>query len=1120
MNPKKIYALLVGINDYKSESVPNLGGTHKDVADVQNYIESSYAGYEKEVVVLKDSEANRVNLIKHFEHHLAKAQEGDVALFYYSGHGSWGQTNEAFLKFDPDGRDEGLVCYDSRHGNTYDLADKELAVLLNHVASNNAEVILLIDSCHSGSMTRAANTRMTKGFEGKRNIEHYLHDATLPHLNLFYKKQLDTKGDVLEIPISRHLSMSACSERELARETEEGGWFTQSLLQVLRDAKEPLSYFQIYRSVYSLIAQKEEKQTPQLEGYGVFNANNTFITGEKNSNKEKRFQVTNVRGNDRAHRIDFGAQSGFPLNLGRAINFNIYESQDAEEPIGTGRVRSIGIVDSEIKLSLYDEPEGNTFWAEILDVAFTPLTICFEGDAEDLDRLNEVLKTRNIEQVLFVENDKVCPFVIAWQEKDQCYRLTERSRPIFILEMGKDDLTNDFKVKLLIETLEHLSQWYYAVNLDNPKSRIPKDEIEIKFTTWNAEDAEHVTCEYEEYGEFVEVSLDKGNDDPHKNYHKIIGNCSEIESIDYNVSMTNHSDERYFVACLLISADYGVIPLSSSLRIEPGETIKHLIDEDYCSLSIDREKDHDITNYIKILLSKKEITTVEGFQQNTLKLEEQLQYYKKVNKKNFGARKNINDWCTKTLALNLKQDRQQVNNEDFELYTDGIVIQGHENFSANIALSTPPKRTRSAEQMQFPRGGDLEVCFLAQKGTRSAAKNTVELTNIANEASLKENPLKISIPRDDEATVMPFTVETILVKQEDGSYKEERLVLPIGTYAGVDESGKDVFEIRNLPVTEANKGTRSLGKALKMFFAKVVLRRDMYKLCWVNYQVNGGKRVDSGVAEKVAAANKIMIVIHGILGDTEAMAQNMAFAQDYYDLILTYDYENLNTPIVDIAAEFKQKLTDAGIYEGCGKEVDIVAHSMGGLVSRTLIEKGNLKGDNFIRRLYMLGTPNGGSAIANITTYRNMAMMGMSLMLNLKTLGAPAILSKWLGGLKFSQKLTLTLEQMHKDSDFLKQLNNNPAPKKTQYYIISGDITNYETASGPLMTRLMDWASVQVGGLFYGNTPNDIAVATSSIQAVPEYFDGTKMETVDCHHMIYFVDEPSMTILKSWMAEE
>lgn len=1136
MAEKKIYALLVGINEYLSPNVSNLSGTQKDLEDMQDYILSNYNTFEKKVAVLKDEEATRANIIKHFEQHLGQAQEGDVILFYYSGHGSWGKTNEAFFKFDPDGREEGLVCHDSRVDNQFDLADKEMAVLLNYVARNNAEVVLLIDSCHSGSVTRFADasTRLTGESDQVRALSDYLYDSTLDeHRNYYTQLAAQNGGEISEIPMSRHLLMSACSERELARETKDGGWFTQSLLATLKE-NESLSYFQVYSQVFSAISQKHEKQTPQLEAYGLFNSNNVFLTGEKSLTKSTRFRI-GKSAKTNSFRVDFGAQTGFPLDISRAINFNVYESKDSEDVLGVGQVNSIGLVDSEMRISFRKPSRETVYWGEILDYAVVPTTICFEGEQEDLDLLNEGLKNRNIQQVVFVTNDLVCPFVLAWDQKDACYRLNERqqeeiwnpstekyetssfNRPVFILEFGKADLREAFKVDVVMEVLEHLSQWKYTVDLDNPKSRINKKGIEVKFTTDNPSDTHKVKCLVKEPKGIQKYGLAKANEGSQKNYHKLILDYTEEQEINYSISIKNNTRDKYYLALVLITADHGVIPLQANIILEPGEELEEAVDKYYGNLSIARKNDTNITNYLKVFISKREISSVQGLELPSLVMEEQLQYFEPMSGRNFGAKTNINDWCTKTIAFNLKRDINTLSDKDVEIDHRGIFIHGHDALKANVGLNSPQQNTRSANQLyeNIPnKVSNLEL-FYMDDGTGFPSETVLELTNIENETELAENPLKISVPKTEGELVFPFTVETILIPQEDGSYQEETLILPIGTNTGKDERGNDLYEVHDLP-TNSNKGTRSLGKSLKMCFGRMFLSKENYNLCWVDY-AHGGTREKEGVAAKVAEASNILVVLHGIIGDTSAMAVNLEFALNYYDLVLTYDYENLNTPIPEISTHFKEELTKVGIVEGAGKTVDIVAHSMGGLVSRGFIQSPDLRGDLLIRNLYMLGTPNAGSAFSKIAAYRDLATAGMTFALNFKTFGAASLVQA-ITGLSMTKKLTVTLEQMGVGSPFLTELNNHPLSENVQYYVIAGDITNYKGTASGVLAKLMDWASVQVGNVVYGANKNDIAVSTDSILGVPTYFKPIT-ERVDCHHMVYFVDEQSMGILEGWMKE-
>ena len=103
----RIYALLVGINDYTGD-VARLQGCINDVDNAADYLTSSFA--DPAVVVLKDADATRSNIIQQFRAHLGRARAGDVAMLHYCGHGARSTAAPEFRAFDLDGRDQAIVC--------------------------------------------------------------------------------------------------------------------------------------------------------------------------------------------------------------------------------------------------------------------------------------------------------------------------------------------------------------------------------------------------------------------------------------------------------------------------------------------------------------------------------------------------------------------------------------------------------------------------------------------------------------------------------------------------------------------------------------------------------------------------------------------------------------------------------------------------------------------------------------------------------------------------------------------------------------------------------------------------------------------------------------------------
>ena len=160
LRQRTVRGLLVGIDRYVSP-VPKLSGCVNDVRSFESYLNAQAAGTEACILTLCNEHATRDAIIAGFREHLIKTEAGDVALFCYARHGSQEQLPPEFWHLEPDRLDETLVCYDSRSPGGHDLADKELAQLVDEVAAGGAHVVVILDCCHSGSGTRNTDLQST-----------------------------------------------------------------------------------------------------------------------------------------------------------------------------------------------------------------------------------------------------------------------------------------------------------------------------------------------------------------------------------------------------------------------------------------------------------------------------------------------------------------------------------------------------------------------------------------------------------------------------------------------------------------------------------------------------------------------------------------------------------------------------------------------------------------------------------------------------------------------------------------------------------------------------------------------------------------------------------------------
>ena len=208
---------------------------------------------------------------------------------------------------------------------------------------------------------------------------------------------------------------------------------------------------------------------------------------------------------------------------------------------------------------------------------------------------------------------------------------------------------------------------------------------------------------------------------------------------------------------------------------------------------------------------------------------------------------------------------------------------------------------------------------------------------------------------------------------------EDGIVVPVGWLQRDTAGNRHRLSLTALPVvTDPRRtATRSPARALWFCFLKVVLKRnkEVFQLRYIEYVSHKVKYHTDGLDGKVAAAHRILLLVHGIIGNTESMAAHLedAWQHGHYDLVLTFDYENLNTTIENITVELKDRLEAAGISKD--HPLDIIAHSMGGLHPRRASLSNNPTAEQlcWCGSCFFLRTPNAGSALAS---HRQLPGMG------------------------------------------------------------------------------------------------------------------------------------------------
>ncbi len=139
-------ALCIGINNYP--------GTHMDLSGCVNDAKAwgdalRSRGYSVETLL--DAQATKAAMLAGFKSVIGGAKSGDVVAITFSGHGTYvPDLNGDEL----DGLDEALCPYDIQTGGAA-LTDDEIHAIFAARAAG-VRLVLISDSCHSGTVTRAA----------------------------------------------------------------------------------------------------------------------------------------------------------------------------------------------------------------------------------------------------------------------------------------------------------------------------------------------------------------------------------------------------------------------------------------------------------------------------------------------------------------------------------------------------------------------------------------------------------------------------------------------------------------------------------------------------------------------------------------------------------------------------------------------------------------------------------------------------------------------------------------------------------------------------------------------------------------------------------------------------
>jgi metacaspase-1 len=213
--------------------------------------------------MLLTSEATAAAVTSAIAQAAAELEAGDIFVVSYSGHG--GQVPDVSGD-EPDGRDETWVLFDRQ------LIDDELYALWGKF-KEGVRILLLSDSCHSGSVARdafyAASPTNATYSDRFKFMPRATEEATYAaHRELYDELQAGSSGDRESIGASV-LLISGCADSQTSRDGDRNGLFTEKLRAVWADGAFAGAYPAFYQAIGRLMPPD---QTPAYFRTGKLDA--------------------------------------------------------------------------------------------------------------------------------------------------------------------------------------------------------------------------------------------------------------------------------------------------------------------------------------------------------------------------------------------------------------------------------------------------------------------------------------------------------------------------------------------------------------------------------------------------------------------------------------------------------------------------------------------------------------------------------------------------------------------------------------------------------------------------------------------------------------------------------
>lgn len=570
-------ALIIAISDYGDPGLSPVTGepmrpyrklnAMNDIPLVRGALEIQ--GFREENIrVVQDADADAAGMREAFRWLVREADEGDVVVFHYSGHGHRMTNDNPDEDEETDGYDELLVPYGA-HDEFYDgydgslhIRDDEVGELLARLRQKvgpAGNVTFFLDACHSGTATRGGEELAARGSaEPLGPPRGGVGDLSDIGTGMDMGSTTGTRGGG-DDELAPFAVFSAASQRQVAYETYDVdgktrvGSLSYALARTLAKAAPGTTYRALFAEITRTLAGKV-RQTPQVEG-----TLDAQLFSNRLSPQAPYVEVDTVVVEDGM--VALGGGSIMGLNVGTQLMVHEVGASGADPETA---LATISVVESTPLEAIAEIIEGSLdsgavgAWAFVTKRTFGDLATRVQLDPElrDTDREGLVRVLGELGIIEFVENTPDV-FVSPGDGMVTAYTMGDS----LVLARGAVDV---------VRVIENFARSQYLRRLDF-RSEDFRASLDLSPTELERDRLRRVTgCSEPEWDSAMKSAKYMGG-----------GQWRMAPGDAYHLRVTNTGERRAFIALLdlLPRGDISVLrpredEPASAYELEPGATME------------------------------------------------------------------------------------------------------------------------------------------------------------------------------------------------------------------------------------------------------------------------------------------------------------------------------------------------------------------------------------------------------------------------------------------------------------------------------------------------------------------------------------------------------------------